>query len=72
MEGAVEGEGVGFEEEVLAGMVDVGRVRKIYKLNGGGGGGKKGVVNGVGHEVEDRRELEVSVLGAMALRGASN
>ncbi|TVY85662.1 EKC/KEOPS complex subunit, partial [Lachnellula willkommii] len=72
LEGAVEGEGVGFEEEVLAGIVDVGRVRKIYKLNGGGSGGKKSVVNGVANEGEERRELEVSVLGAMALRGASN
>ncbi|TVY28343.1 EKC/KEOPS complex subunit [Lachnellula hyalina] len=65
LEGAVEGEAVG-------GMLDVGKVRKVYKLNSGGGGGKKGLGNGVVNEEEERRELEVFVLGAMALRGASN
>jgi EKC/KEOPS complex subunit CGI121/TPRKB len=55
-------------------MTDVARVRKIYKLTsgggGGGGGGKR--VNGVSGEDEDRRELEVLVLGSMALRGSTN
>lgn len=72
----VEGEKVVFGDEELREMVDMGRVRKVYKLNsgGGGGGGKKGV-NGVVNgktEVDERRELEVLVLGAMALRGATN
>lgn len=54
-------------------MTDLARVRKIYKLNSGGGGGKgKKEVNGVGGEKDERRELEVSILGAMALRGATN
>jgi len=72
LEGAVEGEAVGFEDGILKGMLDVGRVRKVYKLNSGGGGGKMGLGNGVVNEEEERRELEVFVLGAMALRGASN
>lgn len=67
---------VPFEDETLSGMTDLGMVRKVYKLNGVGagsaGGGKKGTVNGVGKEVGERKELEILVLGAMALRGATN
>jgi len=50
-------------------------VKKIYKLNSFlGGGGKKGVVNGNGvtGEEEERKELEMLVLGCMALRGSMN
>jgi len=38
-----------------------------------GGGGKKlnGMVNGTGNEEQERRELEILILGAMALRGVS-
>lgn len=71
----VEGEAVPFEDEEVRSMTDVARVKKLYKLNaGGGGGGKKGGANGVSNEkVEDeRKELEIMVLGAMALRGATN
>ncbi len=63
-----------FTDEELRGMTDVSRVRKIYKLNAGGGG-KKGVLNGVsgvGKEENERRDLEVLVLGAMALRSVTN
>jgi EKC/KEOPS complex subunit CGI121/TPRKB len=77
LEAEIEGEMVRFEDEVSEGMTDLGRVRKVYKLNsGGGGGGKKGIeglsINRVGKEQEERKELEVMVLGAMALRGATN
>ncbi|ESZ89935.1 hypothetical protein SBOR_9681 [Sclerotinia borealis F-4128] len=76
----IEGEAVAFEDEVLRSITDVARVKKLYKLNsgGGGGGGKKGGMNGVSSEkvADDRKEkekeLEVMVLGAMALRGATN
>lgn len=39
----------------------------------GGKGGQKAMVNGMGKGAgdEDRRELEIQILGAMALRGAS-
>ena len=54
-------------------------MKKIYKLNSSnGGGGKKkqvnGEVNGNGimGDGEERKEIEVSVLGAMALRGSLN
>jgi EKC/KEOPS complex subunit CGI121/TPRKB len=64
-------------------MTDVARVKKIYKLNanGGGAGGKKnGQLNGVAEALSvngtkdagEREELEVLVLGAMALRGITN
>lgn len=58
-------------------MTDLKRVRKVYKLNGGnggggGGGGKKRDIDGLEREVDERRELEVLVLGAMALRGSVN
>jgi EKC/KEOPS complex subunit CGI121/TPRKB len=47
-------------------MTDLARVRKIYKLNGGG-------KNGVKVEGEDeRKELEILVLGSIALRGSTN
>jgi EKC/KEOPS complex subunit CGI121/TPRKB len=53
-------------------MTDLARVRKIYKLNGGGGGKNSGV-NGVKNGGEDeRKELEVLVLGSIALRGSTN
>ena len=58
-------------------MTDLARVRKIYKLNalGGGGGGKKieAVVNSsAGKDADGRKELEVLVLGCIALRGLTN
>lgn len=73
---SVEGENIPFSDENLAALVDLGRVRKVYKLTGvgvGSGRGKK-VVNGVngdekGREEKEWKELEVFVLGAMALRG---
>ncbi|KAI9648202.1 hypothetical protein NHQ30_002834 [Ciborinia camelliae] len=70
---AVEGEAVAFEDGELRSMTDVARVKKLYKLNAGGGG-KKGGANGVTNEnaENERKELEIMVLGAMALRGATN
>ena len=50
-------------------MTDLARVRKIYKLIGGGGGGKNWVKNG---GEDERKELEVLVLGCIALRGSTN
>ncbi|CAG8959311.1 hypothetical protein HYFRA_00013081 [Hymenoscyphus fraxineus] len=64
----VEGELVGFSDEVLGGLVDERRVRKVYKL-GGVGGGKGGVIQSGGEREREKRELEVLVLGGMALRG---
>ncbi|TEY34312.1 hypothetical protein BOTCAL_0638g00030 [Botryotinia calthae] len=72
----IEGEPDPFDDESLASMVDIARVKKLYKLNALGGGGKKSGANGVSGKAEDkvdeRKELEIMVLGAMALRGATN
>ena len=58
------------------------RVKKVYKLNSNAGGGKKnGLLNGTAlvglsinrnGEENERKELELLVLGAMALRGVTN
>jgi len=48
------------------------KVKKVYKLNNTGGNGGKKAINGTkGREVDEKRELEVMILGAMALRGVS-
>lgn len=76
LEANVKGERIEFDDEGLAGMSDLGRIRKIYKLNApdGGGKGKKkgGEVNGVNgdEERDERAEMESVVLGLMALRGS--
>ena len=79
---SIEGEQAPFEDSILQQLTDVPRVRKIYKLNSSGGSGKKnGQVNGTGMEGlsingngegNERKELEILVLGAMALRGVTN
>lgn len=53
--------------------MDWAKVKKLYKLNGIGGGGKK-TTNGVGKgkEIDEKRELEMMILGSMALRGATS
>lgn len=56
-------------------MTDVARVRKIYKLNVGGGGKEKGMNGVVGEEGKGEgglSEIELGVLGAMALRSVTN
>lgn len=71
----LEGDQVEFSDEVLSTMTDLARVRKIYKLNnvgGGGGKGGKAVVNGTGKGCGEGKELEMLILGSMALRGAMN
>ncbi|MCJ1456089.1 hypothetical protein MMC28_006447 [Mycoblastus sanguinarius] len=82
---SVRGTMVEFNDETLASMTDVGKVRKLYKLGGVGEDGSKGKrrrkdgseegsggVHGAGEgdTGRERRELEVAILGLMALRGA--
>ncbi|KAL6714102.1 hypothetical protein ACLMJK_008596 [Lecanora helva] len=76
----VEGVGVEWCEESLGKVRDVGRIRKLYKLPEQGGKGKarrkKGVEKSGGDGTAgtdpegEMRELEVAILGLMALRGA--
>ncbi|OWP04792.1 hypothetical protein B2J93_4074 [Marssonina coronariae] len=78
---SVVGDQVAFTDEVLREMTDIARVRKIYKADGGAGGrANVGGGNGAkvtrelagGEEERARREVEVLVLGAMALRTLTN
>lgn len=78
LESVIEGENVEFCDAALRKVTDVGLVRKLYKL-GAEDAGKKGRRRKDGgsegqgvvrvDEEEERRELEVAVLGLMALRG---
>ncbi|KKA17380.1 hypothetical protein T310_8786, partial [Rasamsonia emersonii CBS 393.64] len=68
----VEGTPVPFNDETLSTISDVGKIRKAYKISPpatkSAPGGAATHVNG---SLDDtRRDLEVSVLGAIALRGA--
>ena len=69
----IEGTQIPFSDDDLRHMTDLARIRKIYKLDTGGGGVKK-VTNGVNgvSAVDERKEFETLVLGSMALRGATN
>jgi len=70
---SIEGEQIAFTDEELQNMTDLARVKKIYKINAGSSGGKKAVTNGMnGFKVDEEKELEIWVLGSMALRGATN
>ena len=85
----MKGTPVIFDDQVIASLTDVAKVRKLYKLNGGGEDGSKSKrrrkdgteegsrmgddvveMNGTGDVGKERKELEVAVLGLMALRGA--
>lgn len=63
----VEGQQVEVSDEVLGELVDLSRLRKIYKLNSLP---KKGAAKTVTSDVDERKELETSILGAMALKGS--
>lgn len=69
----IEGEQVPFEDENLSDMTDIARLKKIYKLNtvSSVNGDKKGAINGDATGNDWKKELEVLILGAMALRGVS-
>jgi EKC/KEOPS complex subunit CGI121/TPRKB len=71
----VEGEQVEFSDAVLHTMTDIARVKKIYKLNTTGsvnGRAKGDAVNGSRKAEDENKELEMLILGCMALRGATN
>lgn len=77
----IEGRAVEFSDVEHRRTVDVGKVRKIYKLNGTGDKGKKSkrqsleeVSNGSERDTggdAEAKALEVAILGLIALRGAS-
>jgi len=70
---SVEGTPIAFTDESLQHMTDMQKVRKLYKLDSGGGAKKgaktNGTVNGI-NDVDERKEIESVVLGMMALKGS--
>jgi EKC/KEOPS complex subunit CGI121/TPRKB len=73
LESAVNGMQIAFEDAVLAGMTNWVTVRKYYKLGASDRAKGGAVPNGIGPDIgqEEMNELEVQILGAMALRSAS-
>ncbi|KAG9240860.1 kinase binding protein CGI-121-domain-containing protein [Calycina marina] len=65
---SIDGTQAEFNDNVIAGMTDLARIRKIYKLNTVGSKPEKGVANAKA----ERRELEMLIISSMALRGATN
>lgn len=53
--------------EVLGELVDLARLKKIYKLNTAQ---KKGTAKGASADSAERDEMETLVLGTMALKGS--
>ena len=69
MEAAVEGNSVEFSDKELASICDVDEIRKIYKL--GSVKAKQSDQSTSNLTDEERKEMESSILGAIALRGAT-
>jgi len=72
----IEGEHIPFEDEHLSGMTETGRarIRKLYKLGSSVGGkvANRNQVDGHPLEEDETKELEMLILGCLALRGATN
>ena len=79
LDSSVQGKAVTFDDDVLQGMTDMARLKKVYKLNSGNSrtskptGGAKAAsgMNGTVDQEKERLEMEVAIIGIMALRGAS-
>ncbi|GAB1206605.1 hypothetical protein APSETT445_005295 [Aspergillus pseudonomiae] len=65
---SVEGSPVPFNDETLSEIADVAKIKKAYKL-GALPSAPAGQVNGAGNS--DSMRLENSIIGAIALRGAT-
>lgn len=63
----VEGEQVAATDDILSELLDLARVKKIYKLNSQT---KKGASNSQSGAAAERSEMETFVLGSMALKGS--
>ena len=61
----VEGKQIDFEQESLAKLADIPRVKKAYKLQSTKPSKQRE------DQKDDLKELEILVLGMMALRGAN-
>lgn len=67
LEASVEATPVPFTDESLSSISDLGKIRKIYKLN------QLAIKPGDGEAVNGNanKALEVPILGAIAIRGAT-
>ena len=77
---AIQGKSTVFDEEHLQALTDMNKIKKIYKLgtttNGKGPQRKKGQQEALSDEpfmgmLDERKEAEATILGLIALRGAS-
>ena len=73
----IKGTPVAFDDDTFHGMTDITKVKKAYKLGGGesqksksAGKGVNGGESGDG-QPDERKEMEVAIIGMMALRGAT-
>lgn len=65
---SIKGEEAAFSDQALGSVSDISRLRKVYKLPAPASGK---TTNGVHADSDDIEHLEVQILGAMALRGAT-
>ena len=72
LQSIVEGSAIEFSDGALRELTDMARVRKFYKLNAQPQRlGKTTKERGSMSEEAQKKELEVNILGLMALRGLS-
>jgi EKC/KEOPS complex subunit CGI121/TPRKB len=72
----VKGTPVEFSNKTLSEIADLARIKKIYKFNAGQSASPAKRDDVEGNGVDDagtsgRKELEIAIMGAIALRGAS-
>lgn len=73
LEWAVQGKAIEFNDANIAAVSDLAEIKKVYKLNSStkpAGRGEKAESQGLSED-DIREEVEVAVLGLMALRGAT-
>lgn len=74
---SIEGTTIDFNDDNISKFTDLGKVRKIYKLNESTKAARQPKKRGAHeaqavsekYQVDDRKEMEVVILGMMALRG---
>ncbi|KAL1858681.1 hypothetical protein Plec18170_002887 [Paecilomyces lecythidis] len=68
----VEGSAVPFNDETLSAISDISKIRKAYKMGAAPGKPTKAASNQTnGTHDNTQRDLEIALLGAIALRGAT-
>ncbi|PKY06497.1 CGI-121-domain-containing protein [Aspergillus campestris IBT 28561] len=65
---SIEGTPAPFDDETLSGISDVSKIKKVYKLGALGSSNPK---KAAGVVQDEMKQLELSVIGAITLRGAT-